>query len=252
MEMVRHEGRETAYRRVGDSGVLYVHGSGAAHNVWVNQYARDGGSVAVDLSGHGRSDDIETPAGPETLAAYGEDVAAVARQTGADVIVGNSLGGAVAQHVVLEHDLPLSGVVLVGTGPVLSVDESLDSLLAEHFEKATEVLHRPDLLFHDADPATLRESKTAMQQTGQAVTLRDFRTCSQFDSRDRLGDIDIPTLVINGVHDGMTPPELHDQLEKGIPDARRVEIPDAAHLPFVERPGKFNETVDRFVTSSLA
>jgi pimeloyl-ACP methyl ester carboxylesterase len=252
MEMVRHDGRETAYRRVGDSGVLYVHGSGATHNVWVNQYARDRGSVAVDLSGHGRSDDVETEAGPETIAAYAADVVAVARKTGADVIVGNSLGGAVAQHVALEHDLPLSGLVLVGTGPVLSVDESLDTLLAEQFEKATEVLHRPDLLFHDADPAALSDSKTAMRETGQAVTLRDFRTCDQFDSRDQLGNIEIPTLVVNGVHDGMTPPELHSQLEAGIANARRVEISNAAHLPFVERPGKFNETVDRFATSAHA
>jgi len=247
METVRHDGRETAYRRVGDPEVLYVHGSGAAHNVWANQYARGRPSVALDLSGHGRSEDVGTPAGVETIDAYADDVVAVAERTGADVICGNSLGGAVAQHVALERDLSLSGLVLVGTGPVLSVDDGLDSLLAGNFEKAIEVLHRPDLLFHDADQQDVEHSKEAMRETGQAVTLRDFRSCDAFDSRGRLGDIDVPTLVVHGEHDGMTPPELHAELVAGIPDAELVEIADAAHLPFVERPSAFDAALDAFL-----
>jgi pimeloyl-ACP methyl ester carboxylesterase len=247
METVEHDGRTTAYRRVGDATVLYVHGSGADHNVWANQCARGHASVALDLSGHGRSGDVETPAGPETMDTYADDVVAVAERTGADVLCGNSLGGAIAQHVALERDFDLAGLVLVGTGPVLTVDDGLDSLLADDFEKAVEVVHRPDLLFHDADPEDVEGSKTAMRECGQAVTLRDFRTCDAFSTRGRLGSISVPTLVINGEHDGMTPPDLHTELAAGIPDAERVEIAEAAHLPFVERTVAFDEAVDGFV-----
>jgi pimeloyl-ACP methyl ester carboxylesterase len=249
METVEHDGRETAYRRVGDPEVLYVHGSGATNSVWANQYDLGQASVALDLSGHGRSEDVGTPAGMATMDAYADDVAAVAEATGASVVCGNSLGGVVAQHVALERDLDLSGLVLVGTGPVLAVDDGLDSLLAENFEKAIEVLHRPDLIFHDADPEDIERSKEAMRECGQRVTLRDFRTCDAFDSRDRLGDIGVPTLVVNGDHDGMTPPELHEELAAGIPDAERVEIPAAAHLPFVERPVEFDRAVGSFPDS---
>jgi pimeloyl-ACP methyl ester carboxylesterase len=247
METVTHDGRETAYRRVGDPEILYVHGSGASHNVWANQYGRGRASVALDLSGHGRSEDVDTPAGMETMDAYADDVVAVAERTGADVLCGNSLGGAVAQHVALERDLELAGLVLVGTGPTLSVDDGLDSLLASDFEKAIDVLHRPDLLFHDPDPDAVEKSKDAMRECGQAVTLRDYRSCDAFDSRDRLGEVDVPTLVVHGEHDGMTPPELHAELADGIPDATLVEITDAAHLPFVERPTAFDEAVDAFL-----
>jgi pimeloyl-ACP methyl ester carboxylesterase len=247
METVTHDGRETAYRRVGDPEVLYVHGSGAKHNVWANQYARGRASVALDLSGHGRSEDVDTPAGTETMDAYADDVVAVAERTGADVLCGNSLGGAVAQHVALERDLDLSGLVLVGTGPTLSVDEGLDSLLADDFEKAIEVLHRPDLLFHDPDPEAVEKSKDAMRECGQAVTLRDFRSCDAFDSRGRLGDIAVPTLVVHGEHDGMTPPDLHAELADGIPGAELMEVANAAHLPFVERPGAFDAALDAFL-----
>jgi pimeloyl-ACP methyl ester carboxylesterase len=247
METVTHDERETAYRRVGNPEVLYVHGSGASHNVWANQYGRGRASVALDLSGHGRSEDVDTPSGMETMDAYADDVVAVAERTGADVLCGNSLGGAVAQHVALERDLDLSGLVLVGTGPTLAVDEGLDSLLASEFEKAIDVLHRPDLLFHDPDPEDVERSKEAMRECGQAVTLRDFRSCDTFDSRDRLGEVDVPTLVVHGEHDGMTPPELHAELADGIPDTTLVEIADAAHLPFVERPTAFDDAVDAFL-----
>lgn len=247
MDHVEHDDRTTAYRRVGDPRVCYVHGSGGTHNVWVGQYARGRPSVALDLSGHGRSDDIDTPAGLETLAAYAEDVVTVAKRTGATVLAGNSLGGAVVQHIALERDLELDGLVLVGTGPRLAVGESIKSMLSEDFEKAVEVLHRPDLLFHDADPEAVDASTTAMWEVGRVVTERDFLTCDAFDVTDRLGDIDVPTLVVNGEHDGLTPPALHAELAEGVPDARRVEIPDAAHLPYVERPQAFNRAVDEFL-----
>jgi pimeloyl-ACP methyl ester carboxylesterase len=252
MERRTHNGRETAYRRVGDSTdstVCYVHGSGGTHGVWANQYARGRPSVALDLSGHGRSEDVDTPAGPETLAAYADDVVAVCERTGATVLAGNSLGGAVAQYVALERDVDLDGLVLVGTGPVLEVEDGLKSLLAPDgdFEKAVEVLHRPGLLFSDPDPDLVADSERAMREVGRRVTERDFLTCDRFDVRDRLDAIPVPTLVLHGEDDGLTPPELHEELEAGISDAERVEIPGAAHMPFLERPAAFNRAVDEFL-----
>jgi pimeloyl-ACP methyl ester carboxylesterase len=247
MEQLTHHGRATAYRRVGDPTVCYVHGSGTTHGVWGYQYARGRPSVALDLSGHGRSEDCDTTAGAETLAAYADDVVAVAERTGATVLAGNSLGGAVVQHVALERDLPLNGLVLVGTGAWLEVAASLQTMLAADFEKAIEVLHRPDLLFHDPDPDDLARSKESMDAVGREVTERDFLTCDRFDVRERLGEVDIPSLVVNGEHDGLTPPALHEYLVEHLPDARRVEIADAAHLPFVERPAAFDRAVDEFL-----
>ena len=70
METVSHDGRTTAYRATGfGSGpqVCHVHGAGGTHGVWVEQYGdRDGTpAVAVDLSGHGDSDDVDAAPGTE-------------------------------------------------------------------------------------------------------------------------------------------------------------------------------------------
>lgn len=254
METVTHDGRETAYRVTGGgnangAAILYVHGSGATHRVWAGQYGPDGPAhpaVAVDLSGHGESGDVETDPGPDTLAAYARDVITVSRETGADVLVGNSLGGAVCLHVALETEFDPSALVLAGTGAKLTVHESLRELLASDFERAVDVLHGPDRLFHDADPRTVERSKQAMRATGQAVTRRDFLTCHRFDARDRLDEVAAPTLAVVGEHDQLTPPSYHEYLADHT-GGEYAEIPDAAHLAMVERPGAFDERVAAFL-----
>ncbi|SEO71255.1 Pimeloyl-ACP methyl ester carboxylesterase [Halogranum amylolyticum] len=258
METVTHHGRTIAYRRwfrgdADDAGptVLLVHGSGGSRGVWKAQ-SRLGSErpvVALDLSGHGESDDIDADPGGETLAAYVDDVVAVARETDARVLVGNSLGGAVAMTLALERDLPLDGLVLTGTGAKLSVLEDLLVWLEEDFERAVEFLHEPDHLFHDADERHVELSKKAMHEAGQAVTSRDFRTSHQFDVRDDLGAIDVPTLAVVGEHDRLTPRRYHDYLADHIPDCDVAVVDDAAHLAMLERPAAFNDAVDEFLAS---
>lgn len=255
METVTHDGRATAYRQPGggDVGVLYVHGSGATHRVWVHQYGRSGvTAVAVDLSGHGRSDDLPADPEPEAaLEAYGNDVLAVARETGARVLAGNSLGGAVVLWIALEREFNLAGLVLCGTGAKLSVRPDLLEWLSSDFEQAVEELHRPGLLFHDIDQEDAKRSAETMRATGAEVTQRDFQVCDAFDVRGRLEEVDAPALAVCGEHDGLTPPAYHEYLAEHIPDCEFVEVPDAAHLPMLERPQAFNEAVEGFLARIL-
>ena len=254
METVTHHGRETAYRFVGDDGggptVLYVHGSGGTHRVWAPQYGPDGPShpaVALDLSGHGESEDVDATAGSETLSAYAEDVVAVARASGASVLAGNSLGGAVAQWVVLETDWRPAGLVLTGTGPSLPVSKPLREWLRVDFERAVEFLHGRDRLFHTTDETLLGRSRDRMHAVGQRVTERDFTTCDRFDVADDLDDIAVPTLAVCGAHDELTPPASHERLATALPRGEFALVPDAAHLAMLERPAAFNDHVSAFL-----
>lgn len=253
MESVRHHGRETGYRSVaaGRDGptVLYVHGSGGTHRVWGNQYSDgDHPAVALDLSGHGGSEDIETAAGEATMAAYADDVVAVATATDANVLVGNSLGGAVTLWVLLERDWDPDAVVLTGTGPTLPVYEDLREWLASDFDRAVSFLHGRDRLFHTTDEQLLARSRTVMADVGQSVTRRDFLTCDQFDVRDSLSEIDTPALALCGEHDKLTPRSTHERLAREIPAGEFALVPDAAHLAMLERPAVFNDIVGAFFT----
>ena len=253
MERVTRGGRDVAYR-VSDRGgdgptVCCIHGSGGTGDVWTAQSRLSDRFpvIALDLAGHGDSDDIETEPGSETLDAYADDVVAVAEETDVTVLCGNSLGGAVALWIALERDLALDGLVLAGTGAKLSVAEPLLDALASDFDRAVSMLHEPDRLFHDAPGEYVEQSTAAMAACGRAVTERDFLTCHRFDVRDRLDDVDVPSLAVVGEHDGLTPPEYHDYLDDRIPDCERATVADAAHLAMLEQPTAFNAALAEFL-----
>ena len=252
METVSHDGRTTAYRATdfGDGPrVCYVHGAGGSHEVWVRQYGdREGPpAAAVDLSGHGDSDDIEAEPGIKTLSAYANDIVAVCEATGASVLCGHSMGGAVALWVALERDLDLEALVLAGSGARLSVDEGFLESLDRSFEAAVASLHVPDVLFHDPDDGLTDVSERGLLATGRAVTRRDFHTCDAFDARDRLAAVDVPALALCGEHDPMTPPRFHEYLAAELPDCEYAELAAAAHVAMLERPAAFNDAVRSFL-----
>ncbi|NLV10385.1 alpha/beta fold hydrolase [Halomicrobium mukohataei] len=256
METVEHHGRTTAYRSVPGEGesttVLYVHGSAGTHALWSQQYAPSGpasSAVALDLSGHGASEDVDTPPGEATLTSYVDDVVAVAEATDAAVLVGNSLGGAVALATVLRRAVPLDGLVLAGSGAKLPVVQTLRDDLAADFEAAVSFLHGEDMLFHDPPERAREHSIETMRAVGQGVTRRDFETCHRFDVRDRLGEVDVPTLALCGEHDRLTPPSYHETLAEEIPAGEFETIPGAAHLAMIEQPEAFDDAVASFVGS---
>ncbi|WP_280537914.1 alpha/beta fold hydrolase [Halopenitus sp. POP-27] len=255
MEHVTHHGRRTAYRVFEGDGegptILFVHGSGGTHAVWKAQARLTDTApvVSIDLSGHGDSEDVDADPGLETLAAYADDVVAVAEETGATVICGNSLGGAVAQWVALEREYAdrLEGLVLQGTGAKLAVLRDLRDWLADDFEHAIEFLHGQNRLFHDAPSEYTALSIDAMRQSGRAIVERDFLTCHRFDVRDRISTIDVPALAVAGEHDRLTPPRYHEFLAAEIPNCERVVIEDAAHLAMIEQPAAFNALLRQFL-----
>ncbi|MFC6904121.1 alpha/beta hydrolase [Halalkalicoccus tibetensis] len=253
MRTVSHHGRDTAYEyhdRGGDGApTLCVHGSGGSRGVWKAQarMADERPVVALDLSGHGDSDDIDADAGFSTLSAYADDVLAVAEETGSRVLVGNSLGGAVALHIALYREFEPEALVLAGTGARLAVLEDLLAWLAEEFERAVEFLHEPEHLFYDADDELVALSRESMESCGRAVVERDFKSCHAFDVRGELDRIDAPALAVYGEYDRLTPPQYHEYLAEEIPDCELATIDDAAHLAMLERPEAFNDAVSRFL-----
>ncbi len=256
METVSHDGRETAYRVTHPDAegptALYVHGSGGTHRLWATQYAPDGPThpaVAVDLSGHGNSDDIVTEPGEETLTAYAADVVAVARETGADILVGNSLGGAVVFEVVLNTSFDPGAVVFAGSGAKLAVHERIRDALADDFEAAIEQLHQPSMLFASPSEELLEQSTETMRETGQRVTRRDFLTCHPFDVRDQLSSIEVPALALVGEEDELTPPMYHEYLAEHVPDCRMAVLEDAGHLAMLEQPEAFNTALETFASA---
>jgi 3-oxoadipate enol-lactonase len=257
MDSVTHDGRTTAYRladRGGDgTPLLLVHGSGGTHAVWKSQLSRLSSQrpvAALDLSGHGESEKVDVEPGPSTLDAYADDALAVADAVDAGVLVGNSLGGAVALTALLDHGADLDALVLAGSGAKLAVAEPLRTWLAGEdggFDRAVEFLHGDDMLFHDPSDKALEFSKQAMRECGREVLERDFLSCHTFDVRDRLGELNCPVLALTGEHDQLTPPKFHEYVAEHVQDGEWTTIEDAAHLAMLEEPTTFNDALGDFL-----
>ncbi len=81
------------------------------------------------------------------------------------------------------------------------------------------------------------------------VTLGDFMACDRFDVMTRLRDVEIPTLVLGGRDDRLTPPKYAAFLAGAIPGARLVEIEAAGHFPQLEQPATVNLTLRDFLAA---
>jgi pimeloyl-ACP methyl ester carboxylesterase len=227
--------------------LLMVHGSGGTGLNWRPQLSSLEGvnAAAVDLPGHG-----ETPGpGLDSVEAYADWLAGlIAAGPVRPVVMGHSLGGAIAQMLAVERPELLHGLILVGTGSRLKVLPAILEGLRSRPEETVKTII--DYAYGDnPDPELKRRGEKEMLEEDPGVILGDFAACNAFDLTDRLGEIAAPTRVIVGAEDKLTPPKYSAFLAERIPRAGEpVVIPGGGHLVYIENPRPFNQAVEAFLS----
>jgi pimeloyl-ACP methyl ester carboxylesterase len=145
------------------------------------------------------------------------------------------MGGAIAQTLALRAQERISALVLVATGARLRVTRVILDAIQEDFEKATEVITRYAWSPGSA-PSLTELGRETLRQTGRDVLLGDFLACDRFDVMGGLAEIKVPTLVLTGTADRLTPVKYARYLAEHIPDARLVTVAEAGHMVMLERP----------------
>ncbi len=234
----------------GRPALLFIHGAGGDHTIWgeqLRELAQDFSVIALDLNGHGRSPAREG----DGLQTYVEDVLAVLHAVSEPtVVIGHSMGGAIALTVALQRLKNLLGLGLVGTGAKLKVHPQILELCQSDFEKAVELV--VSWAFSEqADPLLKDRSREQMLRNGQAALSRDFLSCSTFDVMSRLSEISVPTVVICGSEDKLTPVKYSEYLHKNIPNAQLRVIERAGHMVMLEQPHAVNSALREFCTRLL-
>jgi len=215
--------------------LVLVHGAGGSHLDWAPDLRRLHGArvIALDLPGHGKS---IAPV-RETIDAYARDVIALldALALPPVVIVGHSMGGAVAQQVALDAPQRVAGLVLLGTGSKLPVDPALPRRIIEEPDAVVDWL--VEWSWHPSTPPEVKAlGRELASAAPRVVVSADYRACQMFDTRDRLEQIAAPTLVIGAADDRMVPLKFSQTLAERIPNARLVVIENAGHMFPLERP----------------
>jgi sigma-B regulation protein RsbQ len=245
-----------AWEQMGDGAadVLLVHGWQNAGSTWAPLLDRLDGSrhrmTIVDLPGCGASPAPPSPQGA-TIDAWAQDLLALMVELGLDrpVLVGHSLGGAIGLAATLSAPEALAGLVLVApastSGMDFVTDEQFEVLLRPTPQQrealARAAFHRP------LEPSQLQgvlglvEAADPVHVEAAAWSMRDF------DIRDRLAEVAVPTLLIAGDRDRHVPIGHHLDTWRAIPRCGLHVHHDVGHVPFWEVPDDFAAVVSRFL-----
>ncbi|QBI20578.1 alpha/beta fold hydrolase [Egibacter rhizosphaerae] len=276
----------------GRPAVLFSHGLGLSSRVWHDQMTVLGErfhSVAFDHRGHGQS--ARAARGDYTLDALADDVAAVLAETapaGPAVLVGHSLGGMAVLACAARHPGLLGervrGLVLTNTaasrlfsGAARStLAAAVSTVQARVYEAVVARSSRARRRLESDDPEDRPSTDLSLLATRQfglnpeappelvAFLERELRgtppvvlgacapALTTVDLQDVARELTVPTLVLAGSRDRLTPPRQAQRLAEMLPDSELVTIEGAGHTAMLEQPDAVTAAIDRFAARVTA
>jgi 3-oxoadipate enol-lactonase len=231
--------------------IVFLHGVGSDKSVWrpqLDHFARERRAIAFDYPGYGDSD--PAPDGT-TRDDYAAAILSAMRQLGIDGahICGLSLGGVAA--IAMHHASAARGasLILADTFAVHPDGRAIyeRGIAASDNLRAMAEARVDVLLAQPADPAVRREVVETMARIEPAAYRIGAEAVWLADQRERAHEIRVPTLVLCGTEDKVTPPALSRELAQLIRGARHEAIERAGHLTNLERPDEFNTLVGAFI-----
>lgn len=229
--------------------LIFIHGSGGDHSLWSHQYAKLHkyyNIVAVDLPGHGHSQgNGETDV--ERYCLWIKKLLDVLRLKNV-ILIGHSLGAAVALQFALTFSQYIAGIVVVGGGLKMPVNPSLLECLKANPAEAIELICKFSLAKENRSKFS-EPLKESLSVASIDVLYGDFSACDKLDFTNQIGEIILPALVICGVEDKMTPPDFSRQIAAGIVGSKLCLIEGAGHMVMMERPDQFNDALNIFALS---
>lgn len=243
--------------------VVFLHGIGGNRSNWTAQIERladEFQAVAWDARGYGASDDYE---GPLDFRDFSRDLLRLLDHLGAARahIVGLSMGGQIALDFYDLYPRRVASLVLCDTFP--GFDTSFTPAQRDEFIRSrTEPLLRGmeprDIALSIAatlvSPTTAPErvaelAETSMGRLRKGSYIKTVTAMTQYPPFAALARIDVPTLVLVGEHDQLTPPAISQGMAAAIPGAQLCVLAEAGHVPNFERPEAFNDALLAFLRS---
>ena len=214
--------------------------------------------IAPDLKGFGGSDAPEDTS-TYSMDSYADQVAAVLDDLGLDkvVVAGLSMGGYIAFAFLRRHRDRVSALVLADTRAEADPPEGIEKrtnqqgmVRNEGTAGLIEALSGALLgeATREKKPDVVQKVKELMAENGPSGFIGALEAMKgRPDSSDELTSIDVPTLVIVGEHDGVTPPDAARKIHEHVGGSRLVVIPEAGHLSNLEAPEAFNGALGEFL-----
>jgi len=250
----RVNGTMLYYREAGEGDLaVFIHGFPLDHSVWLNQLhglAHVRHCIAPDLRGYGRSDPIVESA--LTMEVIADDIAGLIEALGATEadIIALSMGGYAALALYELRPAMVRSLTLVSTRATpdsveaRAARDALADQLLDGGRTAFAGQMIPTLLGSRPARATRSRVRSMIEGTRYETMVASLEGMK--DRPDRsvlLPQIAVPTLVMAGEHDTLTPPSQARAMAESIPGARTSVIHGAGHLSPMERPNEVNSAL---------
>lgn len=249
MPFIEDQHRRIYYEVVGEGPpILLGHSFFCSGEMWRYQVpvlAESYRVISADYRGHGQSSPLR-----EDLDIYElvEDSVALLDHLGIEraVWAGLSVGGMTAMRAALRYPERVRALVLLDTDA--DGERSWVKWKSRPMGAGTRVVglrpFLPALVRAMFGPTTCRENRELVEEWRDRFAGADLESMRRFLAmlihRDsvvaRLGEIEVPALVIVGAEDRSLPPRLSKKIDAGLPDSKLVEIPRAGHLCTLEQP----------------
>jgi 3-oxoadipate enol-lactonase len=265
MPKIRANGIEIAYtdqgspHHEGDLPIVLIHGFPYSKAMWepqVKELSEEFRIITYDLRGHGESQ--ATP-GPYTMELLADDLKGLldALRLQQVVLGGFSMGGYVALAFYRKYPERVQKLLLLDTRAESDAEQAKQGReqLAQQVEKdgnknLAETLpsrmltqdtasKRPEIVAKARD-MILTASTQGIAGSARGMALRR-------DQTDLLPKVSVPTLIVVGEQDAVTPPAAAEAMASKIPNAQLVRVPDASHLSNLEQPEDFNHAIHDFL-----
>ncbi len=225
--------------------LLFIHGAGCSSLSFYYQLRHFRSAKAIDLPGH--------PDGKPcaTVDRYLEWVRGFirARRYKNVVLCGHSMGGAIAMSYALNYPEELRGLILLGTGARLRVHPNYLDRCREPGENNAYWLEQHLGYYRDVNEEVHPVLRQRAAEVGPEVELNDLLACDSFDVMDSVNRIELPTRVICGSDDVMTPVRYSDYLANNIEGASQSIILGGSHFVHMEKYQRVNENIEDFLAT---
>ncbi len=244
--------------------VLFVHGFPFSHKMWLPQLdiiSANHRAIAYDIRGHGES---YVGDGQYSIEGHVDDLLALLDHLGLPkvFIVGLSMGGYITLRALERAPDRFMGVVLCDTrsesdtneaklkrfANIALVKQEGSQVFAERFLQA--VFATKSFETRKEAVKTIREIMGRTPPLSIAGTL--LALAARTDTTASLAAIKVPTLILVGELDAITPPSAAEAMQKQIPGSELCIVPHAAHMSNLENPEFFNEKLLGFLQRASA
>jgi pimeloyl-ACP methyl ester carboxylesterase len=235
--------------------IIFIHGAAMDHSVWQWQsryFAHHGFSVlAPDFPMHGRSPGVAR----KQVASMADWIAALIESACIEraIVVGHSMGSLVALDLAINHAQRVERLALVSTSVPMAVGEPFLAAARDDSPAAFDMGNtwghaRSAQLAQSPLPGVslLGAGRQLIGRSLPGVQAADLNACATYaPSMDAVRALKVPTLVVGGLRDQMTPMKMGQSLAKEIPGAKFVSL-DAGHAMMVEAPGAMVKALAAF------